>query len=381
MRQLFTMLAQALTIAIIVLLTVTLARGDSLGPHAAFAAALPKSPAVSTLAPALVELGDIEAPSSPASSPRWATRKARARASRVRRPEASPPAAVCSPDAPDLCKDARDCKGPVPDGARWTCVRPWWASSEIRKGHVTKAIKVCAFGWAIGVAKPGRHPGPGTWRRQGQDRTRAELELVVATQCRGHGCDRSELSTWLGVLAMRESSLRPWVTHRLSGDERANSSAWAKLAEDYIGNPHYKDAERWRGRGLLGQIAAYYVKTIDALAAPEELCDPAFATISYLQHARAIAGKQRSLGMQPTWASVAATIGTGAMRPSTKALALVRARLHRAGLDPDARISSASFGRPLPAGGAGKGGWAAVTAARSVLAAARTSRRLGPPSS
>lgn len=265
----------------------------------------------------------------------------------------------CEAVEPKPCRTAKDC-GPAPDGRAQGCVEPWWASKHNRDLPADERERVCASAW------PGR--GQQKWRR-------ARLEAVVEHVCRRPGCDPKTLSAALGIVASRESTWRPWKAHRLGGDVRANRSAFVLKAKRYGheqvlerrkirgqtrevaidvalrrgGNRHYRDQSRWQGYGLFGQNSPLFVYLWDPAAPPEILCREVESIDTYLERARIAARKQSSLGVRPTWASVAAALGTGDVVPTAAAIERFRKPATRAGIDADAPVSARDFGEPLGA--------------------------------
>jgi hypothetical protein len=263
----------------------------------------------------------------------------------------------CEAVEPAPCRSAKDCR-PAPDGKPQACVEPWWAAKRNRKLPKAERERVCASAWP---------------RRAEQRWRRARLEAVVEHVCRGAGCNARTLGAFMGAVAQRESTWRPWKTHRLNGDLRANRSTYALKAKRYGhghvlerrkgaardiiagvslqrgGNPHYRDSQRWQGYGLFGQNSALFVYLWDPKAPPEILCREVEATDTYLERARIAARKQHSLGVRPTWATVHAAIATGDVVPKPSAVERFRPQARRAGIDPDEPVSARDFGEPLGA--------------------------------
>lgn len=234
--------------------------------------------------------------------------------------------AWCEPVAMTSCKTDDDCSSlSTADRAHHRCVRPWWAERGTDE-------RVCAPKW------PSRREQK--WRR-------ARMEEIVEEICSGAACNERALSNFLGIVAERESAWRPWKTHRLNGDLRANREAWARLAPRYAGNPHHRDRDRWQGYGDKGQNAALFTFLWDPMAPPEILCREVESTATYLARARIAVRKQADLGIAPTWASVHAALASGEVRPSERALQSFRKQAGRVGLDADAPVTSRSFGRDL----------------------------------
>ena len=140
---------------------------------------------------------------------------------------------------------------------------------------------------------------------------RKEVKRRIAATASAMGADPRAFK----ALAMRESSFRSSVRHKMAGDVSHALTAYIQGAHQYgwdvhwpwqarrtgdldaielkaIGdrdqNPYYSDAARWTTSGLgpFGLNPAYYVVRWDALAAPEVLCDPEVATIVAVRIAR-----------------------------------------------------------------------------------------------
>lgn len=258
------------------------------------------------------------------------------------------------------CKTNKDCRATsMPGSEPHRCVRPWWASKAgKRKGKALRDkgidIKVCGAPWPSKREKQ--------WRK-------ARLGEIVAEICSGPGCDARDLSAFLGHVAGRESTWRPWKAHRLNGDVRANESAWTLKAKRYGhehlvvqrrtkaevvgvklldgGNPYYAAQDRWQGWGYYGQNAALFTGIEDPMAPPEILCREIESTDAYLARARSIVRKQLDLGIEPTWATVHYALGTGDLRPTTKSVEAFTKKAKRLGINGAARVTTRSFGRPL----------------------------------
>jgi hypothetical protein len=254
------------------------------------------------------------------------------------------------------CKSDLDCKNTSMPGSKpHRCVRPWWASAAgKRKAKTLGDIKVCGAPWPT---------------KRERDWRKARLGEIVAAICSGPGCDPRDLSAFLGHVAARESSWRPWKAHRLGGDVRANESAWTLRAKRYghahlvvrhrksdevvgvklteTGNPYYGQQDRWQGWGYYGQNAALFTAVEDPMAPPEILCREIESTDAYLARARSIVRKQIDLGITPTWATVHYALGTGDLKPKSTSVAKFSKKAKRFGIDGSARVTTRSFGRPL----------------------------------
>lgn len=243
------------------------------------------------------------------------------------------------------CADLR-----TPTGLQLSCARPYWAKDE--------TTKVCATRW------PTRRERQ--WR---EDR----LREIASEICSGPKCSDEALGAFLSIVAIRESTLRPWKAHRLNGDVKANRAAWMFKAKKYghehvierekvngewrdvivgvklthTGNRNYADEKRWQGYGLFGQNSALFVYLWDPAAPPEVLCREVEAVATYTARARIAATKQRNLGIAPTWATVHAALAAGEVRPSAATIERFRKRARRTELDVDAPVTPDSFGRGL----------------------------------
>jgi hypothetical protein len=256
-----------------------------------------------------------------------------------------PRANWCEPLDQPFCTSQRDCS----DGAE--CVRPWWAA-------VGTETKVCAR------QLPDRDE-----RRWRADR----LRVVVDHLCkRSDGCEPNDLHAYLRVLALRESTWRPWKRHRLNPDLEAAASAWKQLRETFAGNPAARDPDRWgSGVGLFGMNPARWLPRWDPMAPPETLCGEVEATEVHLRAARdqvrKIAGGVdcNGDGEPDYWGSSIATSSPGTRsRPSWYDVSRVNSgslcpgsavhrdafedRARAVGLDPWAPVTQRSLGRAIP---------------------------------
>lgn len=227
----------------------------------------------------------------------------------------------CEPLHPTACTRDEECSRGR-DGRARRCIKPWWTAPG-------EKLKVCAGSW------PTRHEQK--WRK-------ARLAAIVEHIC-GRGCDESDLTAFLGIVAERESSWRPWKSHRLNGDVKANRETWSSKRSLYTENPHYAQRDRWQGYGLFGQNSPLFVYLWDPQAPPEVLCREVEAVSTYLERARTSARKQADLGIDPTWATVHAAVAGGKIRPSERSIEAFARVAARAGLDGNARVTPRSFGR------------------------------------
>lgn len=229
----------------------------------------------------------------------------------------------CEPLNPTPCTSDDQC-ALARDGRPRRCIKPWWTARG-------ETLKVCAGKW------PTKHEQK--WRKD-------RLAAIVDHVC-GRGCDEDQLAAFLGIVAARESSWRPWKSHRLNGDVRANRDAWADQRARYTGNPHYAARDRWQGYGMFGQNSPLGVHFWDPMAPPEVLCREVESVSVYLERARGAARKQEFLGIDPTWATVHAAVAGGKIRPSAKSIENFRKVAARVGLRGDDPVTPRSFGRGL----------------------------------
>ena len=203
------------------------------------------------------------------------------------------------------------------------CIRPWWSKGE---------DKVCAVGF----------PGP-----LARKRMKAKIATIAELECRGRSCDADELARFLGLVASRESSYRPWKQHRLSPDIKANQTTWWRYKKQYAGNAHWVFRKRWQGWGPYGQNSGTFVMQWDRKAPPEILCREIEATEAYLTVARRAWRKQLDLGITPTWATVHAAASSGKVLPKPKDTAKFEAQARRGGLDATSPLPYSALGAGL----------------------------------
>ena len=262
---------------------------------------------------------------------------------------ASPPAPPeidyrdwCEPvDAP-MCRTSADCTA-APDGTPRVCTREWWVDGS--EAHVC-------------VSRAPRR-GVQQWR---SDRLRV---LVDAICQRRDGCDPEQLHDYLAVLALRESSWRPYVVHRLEGDREAALVSWRRMADHYVDSPAHGEPQRWVSRGYFGQNPALLLERWDATAVPEVLCGEVESTLVHLRVARdRLRRLERGVTCDgeehhgtaddhgPSWYDVSrANAGSDACPGKAgHALAVRRSFETRAlarGLDPYGAVHSAMLGREV----------------------------------
>lgn len=108
---------------------------------------------------------------------------------------------------------------------------------------------------------------------------RSELESLLDSRRKGH--------SYLVIMGMRESTLRPAKRHRLGPDLAAAIKAFERVLPLYADNPAVLQPDRWAsGVGLYGQIPALLLHRWDELAPPETLCGVPEATLVHLRSAR-----------------------------------------------------------------------------------------------
>ena len=160
----------------------------------------------------------------------------------------------CEPLDPAICERDSDCPGT-------RCSAAWWMPGA----------KVCA--------RPMPDRDERAWRV-------ARLRVFVDARCSG-ACQPEELHRYLRVLALRESTYRPWKRSRLAPDLEANRVAWAKHRERFAANLASSDPDRWStGLGYYAQIPALWLPRWGASAPPETLCGEVESTEAHLRAAR-----------------------------------------------------------------------------------------------
>ena len=165
------------------------------------------------------------------------------------------------------------------------------------------------------------------------------------------------------MLALRESTWRPWKRSRLAPDLRANQIAWAKHRERFAANPARSDPDRWStGLGYYSQIPALWLPRWDASAPPETLCGEVESTEAHLRAARdqirkiasgsitcngePFTGTARDGG--PSWYD-ASRVNSGSLCPGSDDERLTfESRAEKVGLDPWAPIAVAQLGVEIP---------------------------------
>lgn len=263
-------------------------------------------------------------------------------------PYAAPVAAPPPEDPRRWCEpvDPPPCLPPnmaCPARNDWTprvCVREWWVPDS--REHV------CITG------VPERSVQ--RWRAN-------RLRVIVDAVCkRSDGCDPEQLHDYLAVLALRESSWRPYAVHRLAGDVAANARAWERVSETYKSSPAYDEPWRWQvGRGYFGQNAAYLLEQWDASAVPEVLCGEVEATLVHLRTARE-RWRRLAAGVtcdgdehhgtassgRPSWYDISlVNSGSDACPGSASIRAGFERRAESRGLDPYGRVTLAMLGRDV----------------------------------
>lgn len=250
----------------------------------------------------------------------------------------------CEPIDLFPCSTASDCPR-TPDGSAMSCVRPWWREAA------TEGERVCVVGFPT---------------RDVQEWRAARLRVLVDEICkRSDGCDPEALHDYLAVLALRESTWRPYKAHRLEADLDANRRAWLRYANRYVDSPAAGDPARWAaGRGLYGQNPAALLHVWDASEIPEALCGEVEATLVHLRTARdrwrrlergVICGGREHHGTgggKPSWYDLSLVNSGSEACPATSGRALtVREgfvdRAHARGLNPYGAVTLRMLGRPV----------------------------------
>lgn len=142
---------------------------------------------------------------------------------------------------------------------------------------------------------------------------RKATKKLIRTTCDALGVDRNTCKYFV-MVALRESSYRWWVRHKMAGDAAAAVRGWmnasltygwdvrwsrkAQKQEDLTAitmvarredaNPYFPDVERWLtgGLGLGGVNVGYHLSKFDKMAPPEILCDPVINVIVQVSLAR-----------------------------------------------------------------------------------------------
>ena len=267
---------------------------------------------------------------------------------------------MCEASRPKECKTVADC--PTDAGFEMRCITPYTAVED---------YKVCI---------------PKFPKRKQRLATRDRI-MEIADDLNAS----EDAKKLLRLVALRESSFRPWKRHRLDPDRSANIGSYQSHGgyygheSEYIrkyrqhelifkadGNPHYKESDRWsQGMGLYGQNAALWVYMWDPQAPPEVLCLEHVATYTYLRRIEAARRKLESgidcdrdpsngrefhgtaTGGGPSWYDVHRSASGGKICPGTRAeLAsdmrrYFAARAEKVGLDPNEKVDEGETGRGL----------------------------------
>lgn len=221
------------------------------------------------------------------------------------------------------CETAADCTA----GNR--CVRPWWAHGE------RESERVCVRPWPSVSER--------SWRR---DRLYTLVDLTCSAR---DGCDRNRLHEFLSLVALRESSWRPYKRHRLGPDVAGAHAALRRRARVYSDNAHLGETERWgTALGLYGQNPAIFVDAWDHRAPPETLCREVEATAAYLERARRAVRAYERRGIDPTLCDVHRAVSGGRLETCVDDGGDFGRRARRSGIDPTAPVDEADFGEPPP---------------------------------
>ncbi len=281
----------------------------------------------------------------------------------------------CAPIYRSFCDEKVECPDDPFHPGKMRCVHPYWMQDP--------NTNVCAVNY------PKRSER--IWRKD-------RLEFVVDDRCDG-GCDRRALTAMLSLEALKESTWRPWIRHRLNPDHEANQRAHMTHAERYghavkqvdrmvprgnrevkrtydvlsyqdDGNPHYREPERWQyGLGLFGMNAAGFTFEWDDMAPPEVLCLEPVAVEAWLRRARRshrklvsgidcdrdgvreFHGTGARDGVQvgaPSWWDLHNAVNVGTLCPtSEERRRKFAARAERVDLDPMAPVAYEDLGIPV----------------------------------
>lgn len=117
-------------------------------------------------------------------------------------------------------------------------------------------------------------------------------ELAIRSEVASLG-GSSVVADYLVAVARRESSLRPWVVHRLPKDVEASAKAWRRLRHLHRarGNPWADMAERWPTIGLFGLNSNYHAWRLGLRVDPRTLCRPSESVRAYFHAARSVLRK------------------------------------------------------------------------------------------
>ena len=254
----------------------------------------------------------------------------------------------CEPTEVRSCETDDDCTSTD------RCIQPWWA----HKGDVN--ARRCVAKW------------PSLSERSWQ---RARLRTVVDLMCsRRDGCDPGRLHEFLSLVAVRESTWRPYKRHRLNADVVAARGARERRRRVYRENLHFGQSERWASAlGLYGQNPAIFVDAWHRSAPPEVLCREVESTAAYLERARRAVRGFRRRGLSPTLCDVHRAVSGGKLEKCDGDEGSFARRAKSHGLDPDAPVDEASFGEPPPEEIGARLAWA--DAVRSAVEAKHPPRR------
>lgn len=215
----------------------------------------------------------------------------------------------CEPHQDTLCQSDADCEGVEhPVNRKLRCVHSWrYKSSD---------VKICAAGYSSKTEREWRINRLRDLVGEYFDEDEHCKEGVgIGKQhwrCQRPWRMAETLTKFLRLVAMRETTYRPWKRHRLNPDQSANERAYVRQAGRYgievktvcangkdrckndlkvissvtpadpDFNSHYKDMWRWQyGLGMYGEVAALHVASWDPMAPPEVLCREFPATEAY----------------------------------------------------------------------------------------------------
>lgn len=297
----------------------------------------------------------------------------------------------CEKDWDRVCETDSDCKGMSdPVGLPLFCMRPRW---NFNKEPIVKICQPGSFGRARRDVESKRQRAfvdhvcqPPQWYQP--ESSCWQYKYPTSAKCVGRRwCNPDKLHAFLRLVALRESTWKPYVRHDLSADIKAAKSAWRRWSKEYgwavdtnrsgdvtkvtklrrDANQHFLRRARWgTGLGWYGQNAAIAVPAWDWKAPPEILCREVEASEVYLRTARRVwkkihsgvncGGEKKWQGSgslrgdpMPTWADVHQGVARGNVCPLPPAAREDFARrAEREGLDPDEPITLQQLGEPIP---------------------------------
>lgn len=225
--------------------------------------------------------------------------------------------------------EIRSCQSDDDCASTDRCVAPWWADKN------QDDARQCVARWPTLAER--------SWQR---DRLRTVVDLMCS---RGEGCEPARLHEFLSIVALRESTWRPYKRHRLDADVTAARGARERRRRVYGENLHFGQADRWASAlGLYGQNPAIFVDAWDRTAPPEVLCREVESTAAYLERARRAVRGFRRRGMQPTLCDVHHAVSGGRLEKCQGQDGSFARRARKHGIDPDATVDESAFGEAPP---------------------------------